>query len=298
MESESTFEPTPKIKKSTSPVSRPTAKRKITNAYRKIKGSFVVKLFNFVVVFAVLLFVGYFIVNLNVFYIQHVEVEQLTGDPFVNVSEDELESQLVEYIGQRIFLVQPGDIEQRMISANPFLKEVYAGKRLPNTINVKITERQPAIVVNITTSIALDEHLVTGFVADSEGYILASCIDEPLMCTNLPFINVVSRTLVLSPGSQPYIYGFPQVLQVLANVNEAGLKPSKFFMPEESVIVVEFSDATRAIFTAEKGIDQQLSDFHLTRSGLSQQGRTYLEVDLRYDRVVIRVDKYAEWVPQ
>ena len=70
----------------------------------------------------------------------------------------------------------------------------------------------------------------------------------------------------------------------------------EYVVPENDVVVVLFEDETRAVFSLRKSVEDQIDQFEYTKENLLLEGKTFKELDFRYDKPVLRVDKYSEWM--
>ncbi len=258
--------------------------------FRKFRGLKIYKVFKALIIIAVIGFVLFTVYSLNIFFVQNVEVTALDEKDFTYISSDQIERQLLDYVGQRIFLVNIADVQNKVLESNSFVKAAYASKHMPDTISIRLIERTPALVINMASG--------GSFILDVEGVVLASCEDYATLCTNLPSISISNINLELKVMDKPYISGLTQILDIQSHFREFERETTKFSIPELYVIVVEFKDSTRAIFSTEKDIQSQLQIYEDTRKTLEDQAREYKEIDLRYDRPYVRVDKYTEWVTE
>ncbi len=255
--------------------------------HRKLSRTPTFKISKVAAILGAIFFTLYFITRLNIFFIEDIEITTLEGTPFEYISESSVEESLIDYIGVRLFSLDTEIVEKKVRSEVPFAKEVYVTKRFPDTLVVRITERDPAIKISQLNNAKSNEVIL-----DEEGNVLDSCLSFPETCKQLPLCQIESDPSEFELGSNPYL---PEVLDALeiseiftyAGEEYGDVTVSKYFVPESEVIVADLG-GTRAIFSGEKDLVEQAQDFLDTRKGLIENSRPYKEIDLRYDRPVVR----------
>lgn len=233
---------------------------------------------------AVLAIIIYLILTLNIFYVQKFEIESFDREELVYLNEEEISDFLTEYIGTRLFELNVAEVEQKLIDEFSFIKNVYVSKRAPNSISVKIVERVP------TLALVKDKIF---YLLDDEGMVLGLCDEYEKYCKNIPSVSVLNYKGDIEIGSVPFITEIDEVIQLAESERKMGLNIIDFLIPDSDVISITFSDVTRGIFSTGKDINEQIETYMYTRENLLLEDRKFKEIDLRFDRPVIRVDKYT-----
>lgn len=226
----------------------------------------------------------YILFTLNIFYVQNFDIKSFDKDELVYLDNEELEDKLAEFIGIRLFQLDVTKVEKKLIDNFPFVKEVYVSKRVPNSLSIKIVERIP------TLKLVKDK---LSYLMDDDGMILGVCTDFENYCENVPTITVLHYLGMIEVGVKPFITEVDEVINLAENEKDLSLDIQEFLIPEESVISVSFEDSTKAIFSTQKDIAEQIGVYSYTRENLILKNESFKEIDLRFDRPVIRVDKYT-----
>lgn len=252
--------------------------------------------------------VVYIILSLNIFYIETIEIETLADSKLEYLNEEEIRESLVDIIGQRFFSVNPGQIEEEMIEKFTFVKEIYVTKRIPDSVIIRLSERNPQIVVGqvttttdeLSSSKGLFDFILkdSDVIIDEEGVVLAQCNDEGELCNELPRCVHENTWGIRPPGSTVYFTELSGIVEIDSLFSDGSYSVSGYAVPETDVVVSELEGGERVIFSLDKSIPEQFSTFEYTVENLSVEGKSYMELDLRYDRPVLRVDKYTSWVTE
>lgn len=228
-----------------------------------------------------------FIFNLNIFYIEDVQVSPFEQKSFTYIEMEEIEKCLLDCVGERIFWVDIDKISQGVLKKSPFVSEVYVSKKFPNIISVKIIERVPTLKVQAENGV---------FMIDKDLIVLSKCDKYPATCQELPNCEFTSQKLEV--GENINSAELESIEQIQESLSDMDIKAEKFWIPEEKIIVVELKTKSRIIISTQKDLYKQSKEFQYTHENLLLQDKKYKEIDLRYDRPVIRFDKYTEWVTE
>ncbi|MEA3356887.1 MAG: FtsQ-type POTRA domain-containing protein [Patescibacteria group bacterium] len=283
------------------------SKKSLLKFRRKIGASrlylFTKRILSFVLPACIIGGVGVLLMNLNLFYIQNIEVESLGDESLKYVTSNDVQLELVDYIGQRLFKVNLDEVQHQIRNEFAFVSQVYVTKKFPNSLVVRIVERQPAIIINspgeVPSGDALDSEVPNDkYIVGTKGVVLDDCVHRDSLCSNLPECNICSSSEDIIIGQIPLILELDSVLQIVSGIKDMGLIAKTNSIPKSHVIVVELDDATQIIFSTKSDIDEQLDIFEYTRENLLLQGKTYKEIDLRFERPIVRVDKYTDWMTE
>lgn len=231
--------------------------------------------------FGILIFLLF---NLNIFYVQNFIVTSFDEEELVYIDDEEVQDSLIEYIGQRLFQLDVNEVESTVLESFTFVMEVYVSKRVPNSVTVKIVERIPTLTIKFEK---------VDYLIDDDGIVLCTCEDYSDACEGIPSVVVTGYKREIEIGQKPFITEIDEVVEIASLETDVGVKMTEFLVPTEDVISVTFEDSTRAIFSTEKQISDQIETYSYTRENLLLKNESFKEIDLRYDRPVIRVDKYT-----
>lgn len=228
-----------------------------------------IRKFLLVSILAVLIFIALFLANLFL-SIKHIIVESDT-------SKNSLRS--VETLkNQNIFLLNSRKVEKSLMGENPLVKQVTLKKIFPDTLKLYVQYYIPVAQLKVTGGY---------FRLSSDGTILEKTHDKKL--DKLPQINYYQ--------SFDY-YAFPPG----AKLNYKDLISSIFFLQKAldlnlSIVNIDISglnmivfslDSKRILFTTEKDLEQQAYELQSIIRQFKVDGRDFKELDLRFDRPVIR----------
>ena len=238
----------------------------------------------FVIGILLITLITYLAFTLNIFYVQTFEIEPLESDELTYIDREEVEDSLVEFIGVRLFQLDTTSVENKLSKDFTFIKDTFVSKRVPNSLSIKIVERVPTL--NLTKE-------KVSYLLDDEGLVLGLCTDYQSYCEKVPSVTVTSYIGEIEVGKVPFIIEVDEVVLLAESEKELGLDVLEFKIPVDSVISVYFEDGTRAIFTVDKDMIEQIKEYSYTRENLLLENESFKEIDMRFDRPVIRVDKYT-----
>lgn len=249
-------------------------------------------------VLGVLTLLGWLVMQLNLFYVQTIEVIPLTGNVFKFVDKSAIDSAVLSFEGKRIFSIRTKDVENTVLRTDPFVRVSYVAKRLPSTIIVRIEEKLPVAIVregniNQIEQVLAGPILDTDIVIDEEGENITDCTANRKACVKLPLLIIPSNN---SDLADTLVYGdIDNLFELIQQLKDKKVAVSGFGTVESGVALVSFSDSTRGVFNLDE-VEKSLSAYLLTRESVIMEGRSFKEIDVRFDRPVVRVDKYSEWV--
>ncbi len=270
-------------------------KQKLIAWWRKFSGLKIFRSLKFG--FWILIGVGalFFISKLNLFYLGKVTVLPFAEEKFKYIEEKPVQKELAGFMGKRIWSVSLKDVKDAVIKKFPFISDVYVTKRAPDTLIVRITEREPALALGIQQD-ATNVDVI--FLIDKDGMVLGNCSDYLEICSVLPYYYISATKVELEVGKTVYLPYKSQLLELNNKLKEQGFAIQKFMNPVSEVIVACQQNGANLIFSTTKPILSQIDELILTTQKLKKQGKKYKEIDLRYDRPVVRVDKYTTWVTE
>lgn len=245
-------------------------------------------------------FVLFFVLQLNVFYVGTIDIHALDEGPLNYIDVGDIESETLPYLGKRLFSIKTGEIETLLDERFPFIDRVYVSKRIPDTILIRIIEHQPSFVLSMGSVETLfserpaDERMIV----DQSGNVLAACADEPDICSDLKGLSAIGNPLMTSPGDTVSLPYFSELIALSHELSVSGIDYSGIAVPHESVAVVQFADTSRGVFSLSGNISAQMNSYVSTTESLNLEGRTFKEIDFRFNQPVLRVDKYSDWMTE
>jgi len=236
-------------------------------------------------------------------YVETIDVTGLQDNSLTYIAPEAVQKALIDSLGKRIFFVSPNQIEKQVKTEFPFAQEVYASKRIPDTLVVRIVERDPVLTVRFVDvthmfSSSLDVEPDSDMLIDGEGIVLSTCTASLEFCSDHPLCLVTQPWGTLTPGDTYFFSELESVVEMQALLQKLGIEARAFAVPMKDTIVVMFEDGTRAIFSVGTPISQQVNLLEYTKENLALKGKKYKELDFRYEQPVMRVDKYTDWVTE
>lgn len=280
------------------PREKPTHRETLKLWYQRVRRLKWFKITRPVIIVVLVLSVGYLVFNLNIFYVEDITVTPLTEKSFRYIDDEEIEDFLLSYIGKRIFSISTSKVETDVYNQFAFSDEVYVSKRFPNKLQVRIVEREPVLYVETSVNNQDQSDTSPGYLIDKNLYVLSSCLNYSKRCEELPSCKMSIELTDSNIGSQISQKIVKDVIDLNRQFKSRDVKVEQFMIPESHVIIVIIDDSTRAIFSDKKDLTDQFDDYLYTRENLVLKGESYKEIDMRYDRPVVRVDKYTEWMTE
>lgn len=257
------------------------------NFFRRVKSSLQLFWRRFggaIVALTILSVLGVIMFNLNLFFVQNFDVTSFDDEELSNIDSEEVEDFLVSYIGKRIFEVDTREIEVKLQEEYSYIRDVYVSKRVPNSLQIRIIERIPTLII---TNKSID------YLLDDDGQILEDCSIEGTKCSVKIKINVSYYSGDIEIGDKPFITELDESIVLTQNQDKLGSAITEILIPESDVIYLTLEDSTRAFFTTQEDIVSQIGLYSYTRENLMLKGEKFKEIDMRFERPVIRVDKYT-----
>jgi cell division septal protein FtsQ len=187
-------------------------------------------------------------------------------------------SLMAKSVGKSLFRLKTASLSQEILQENPLLQAVKIRKSWPNQLVFSLRERKAEARLGIGDG---DKQ----FFIDEEGMILAEISDPNnhhlplLLVDNLDYLKVgqkvnqkITVTLAIFRGLRLNLFE-PITAQV-----------------EGQKITLALKDIPEVIFSAEKGIDNQIDSLQLIFSRAKIEGRKLSRVDLRFDKPVANYD--------
>lgn len=217
------------------------------------------------------LFIAYLFVNSSVFYVNDITIAEIKNKKFIKDSE--VFSCTKKFLGKNIFYVQVPEVIDSIQKCTVLVRNVSVNKILPSQIIVSIEEIQPVVKFLFQESCYLVDDRTLIKKIDKEN------------CSNygVPVVNEVFQ------ADNPFL--FNSVVRVIETSKLANQEiPERFdivFEGETEFIRAHYTDHT-VIYSPNIPPDLYVTQYANTLKGLTERGESFKEIDLRFDRVIVR----------
>ncbi|MCS6956783.1 MAG: hypothetical protein NZM02_03005 [Patescibacteria group bacterium] len=223
----------------------------------------------FLFLFLVFLFFIFIKLFFNFFTIKKIEI--------LNFEKENLLG-LEEIKKQQIFFLDEQKIKNILLKKNPKIKDVKIKVKYPDLIIVDIVK---------------DEEIA--FLETDNGYFYLSENGKIIFKSKnkksefLPKINFYQKLNFNSylPGEKIYFKEINDVLKILQKMNEINVKIISVDINGVGMLLF-YLDDKKIFFSSEKNIDAQWFQFEQIFKQFKIEGRNYKEIDLRFDKPIIR----------
>lgn len=272
--------------------------RKLPIIIRKLQSVKFLSFFKLLFASLLVIAVVELLLHMNLFYIEKITVEPYEGLSFMYIDENLIHDSVLYFEGKRIFSVKTRDVSEMVMRSDPFISHVYVSKRLPSELIIRIVERESAAVVregniNQIEQVCAGPILENDIAIDSSGKKIAQCNENMRACVKLPLF--VFSTLDFQVDTILPSEKLKKLFNFVTELKEKNVKVQGFGLVTGDTVVVSFFDSTRGIFSLDD-INAGLFDYLEARESLLLEGKAFREIDVRFERPVVRVDKYSEWV--
>jgi cell division septal protein FtsQ len=192
--------------------------------------------------------------------------------------------------GVNIFWVDRSDLAKRL-AALPLVQHVEIGTTLPDTIDLRIVERQPAAFwTSGDQSYLVDREGVILKVVDAETAQARACAGQPCDPRLAPLPNVAQVDgQSLAPGDRVDVSALATSARLALLLPRIGVQPVSFEWQADSGLDVPTRDGWRARFDETGNIEQQVAGLGAVRDELARNKLGIELVDLRFgDRPYVR----------
>ncbi|MCX7955884.1 MAG: FtsQ-type POTRA domain-containing protein [Patescibacteria group bacterium] len=179
---------------------------------------------------------------------------------------------------QQIFLLNEEEIKNILLRKNPDLKDVKIEKKYPNSIIINIFKDE---------EIAFLEADIGYFYLSENGKIIFKSKNKKN--ESLPRINFYQKLIFNNylPGEKIYFKEILSSLKILKKMNEIDVKIISIDINGVDMILFNLENE-KIFFGVEKDIDFQFFQFKKIFTYLKIEGKKYKEIDLRFDKPIIR----------
>ena len=218
-----------------------------------------------------LIAIFYFIVTSSLFSVTEFGVTLPRKD--FGLTESDIRNCVLEYRGKNVFSVNTSEVTEKVKKCSPFVSSALVTKILPSTLEITVEEIQPVVKFKSLESCYLVE----------ESLAIHSFPIEQCSLTILPEIsgdiavdNIILLNAVISIDRE------------LLSLNEE--KPQTYkvsFNSDVYFIEAVYSDYT-TLSLPSLPVETYITRLLNARNGLRDRGEPFSQIDLRFDRVIVR----------
>lgn len=204
-----------------------------------------------------------------------------SNSEFVNVSKEQLDSYVENFLGENIFLINPSDIENEIKKSNGYISEVYAKKNLPNKIGISFEEyevRYTGYSSNVCHFFSKEGVRLEEVCSECE----SECLEYS---TSLESIYISSESVLESGNLLIYREEFEKISKLLSQFG--------YEIKEINIVkgISTIKDIENHIFVFDLSneLDLQLSRMYLVGEKINEQVINFESLDLRFERPVMKL---------
>lgn len=260
-----------------------------TAQYKHVKRNLFSRLTNFIkflprivwVILAVavvlaLLFLLFF--KSNLFLVSQIEISEL-----VYTDREEIYDKNKKYLGERIFSVDPTEIETKVADLSPYIKTVDVEKILPNKLRIKVSERYPSLRI---------QHVPTAqnFVIDDELIVLeVNPSLETLGYLDLSLVQVnfdVYGKLLQKPGKMLNLDGLDFVIDIKKKLSQTKIEidQTKEMLLGQSSLEVTLKTGTKVLMDPNRDVDDQIDRLKAILEDTKKKNKDLVYVDVSLEK--------------
>lgn len=245
-----------------------------TRKFQRVK-LFLQKVKSLITIRNIGIFIGmilfYLFLNSSIFYVSDISVVEIKNKKFIR--ESEIFACTKQLLGANIFSVQIDAAVNAVENCTVLVQNVQVNKILPSSLHITLEEIQPTIKFSYV------EHC---YLVDSKLVIKKIALES---CARYD----VPEILNIEQPDNPFL--FTSVVKIIELSKKAGIEePSAYESLTEGssqFLRAKYSDHT-VIFSPNIPADYYVTHYGNTISGLKGRGEAFNEIDLRFDRVIVR----------
>lgn len=181
------------------------------------------------------------------------------------------------YMNKNLLMLSESSIKNELIIKNPLIKTIEVKKKFPSTIIISIIPEKPLAKLIVGQGF---------FYLSENGKIIAKTreeLDETIT------INYYQKLNFQSHRTGEFI-GYADIMKavgLITLVEDSGFKVDNVDIGGVDVILFNLGDKN-LIFSSVKNIEEQLYQWREIARQFKIEGKSYREVDLRYDKPIVR----------
>lgn len=217
----------------------------------------------------------YFMYFSHYFQLKKIECFQDVGETCQN---GHLMAEHNQLVGNNLLRLDLESMRERILRADPTIRQLQYKKILPNTLVINIQSVYPTIALGVSGS----EELL---VLDNEYRLIKKTMTFP----NVPIVSLKDKSITLAVGNTLSDDTLRTILNTCLAL-ASNLTSSTLYEVTNNDITVSLEDSgTKAMFTTLRPIEDQLSALHAIRSDATILNKGSL-IDLRYHQPIIKSD--------
>ncbi len=240
---------------------------------RKLK----IKILTLVVI---LVFIAIIALGYKLFTVSKIETEG-----YVSCMVDSKPNQFEKFLGQNLFLINIGNLEQDLKKQFLCLKQVSLSKVFPNKIKINLSERQPKVIFISVANEATDSASMTpqilqkkdAFLVDEDGVFFSKSNWE-----NLPKIYSWSNLVLGQKIDKDLV---DRILKVISELNLLGLTTTDSILNSDKTYLMYSNPAV--YFNLNDKLDFQIASLQLILKTAKIDSNVEF-IDLRFDKPIVK----------
>ena len=225
------------------------------------------KFIKIILILTILLGIIFYLDGQNIFKIRKIDLE---SDKITCAGNEEIKNES-GVLGQQFFFLKQNLIKEKLRKKFICIKDVDLNYKFPNKLDLKITERKPALVVSMS------------FIVDEEGFVFARKDEE----INIPKVEIVGFDIKMGAVFPDNI--IKKSLSVFNFLSKISLnvRDAKISQERELIIISDM----KIIFNLYDDIESKLASLQLILNQAKIESRVLKYVDLRFDKPVITYER-------
>jgi cell division protein FtsQ len=194
-----------------------------------------------------------------------IKRERITVSGIKNVKRDEVIKALNLPEGATIFTISTRELGKRILQ-NPWIRSVKVGRRFPNGLIIKVTERKPLALISFDES---------AFLVDGEGFVIKAVSEDK--APEIPLIHDLSLKPV-KPGEKIKNTTLENALKILAFLPQSIYKKTKVVSASKVERITLYTDAgLEILFGSSEKVEKKVK----VLSEILKREEKLIFVDLR-----------------
>lgn len=228
---------------------------------------------NFLKIFLFLFFVFFFFIliksSYNLFFLKEIKIVNEERNYVLGINEIKK---------MPLFFLDEDNIKNILLKKNPRIKDLKIEKKYPNILIIQIIKDNPIAILVVNNGY---------FYLNSQGKIVykSNKINEE----KIPLINFYQKLDFQNyyPGKKIEFKEIVLALELLKNMNDLNIKVNSLDITSLDVILFNLENK-RVFFNTGKDINTQWYQFEKIFRQFKIEGKDYKEIDLRFDKPIVR----------
>jgi len=217
------------------------------------------------------LIIAYFVFTSSLFAVSKFEITIPSTKS--GLSEQVLELCISSYKGKNIFSLNTVHVVESLLSCSPLVAQAKVTKILPATITLVIEEINPVIKF---------KYLESCYLVDSNVVIRQLGIEA---CTKNEIPEIVGE---ITPENIILVSAVTDIDRQLFYLKEERPIKYEILYNSDSYFLKSVYDTYTTLSSPALSVESYITLMINTKNGLRERGETFSEIDLRFDRVIVR----------